>query len=145
MWSESNEVPGMLEGHEYSISPWIVVFVDRLVVLYPDSCHSPYTLPSLLLLVCCDPTLLLGTLRAYERKRKTPRSSPLFSSWDLHQPPPQKRERSAAKDPILHSRFPYPQWPPVRSPSVSISAKWVWLEEWSWVDMKRKIRKGWWV
>ena len=56
----------MLGGHEYSISPWIVVFVDWFVVLYPDSWYSPYTLPSLLLLVCCDPTLLLGTPRAYE-------------------------------------------------------------------------------
>ena len=57
----------MLEGHEYSISQWIVVFVDWFVVLYLDSCHSPYTLPLLLLLVCCDPTLLLGTPRAHER------------------------------------------------------------------------------
>ena len=56
----------MLEGHEYSISPWIVVFVDWFVVFYPDSWYSPYTLPSLLLLVCCDPTLLLGTPRTYE-------------------------------------------------------------------------------
>ena len=56
----------MLGGHEYSISPWIVVFVDWFVVLYPDYWYSPYTLPSILLLLCCDPTLLLGTSRAYE-------------------------------------------------------------------------------
>ena len=57
----------MYEGHEYSISQWIVIFVDQFVVLYPDSWHSPYTLLSLLFLVCCDPTLLLGTPRTYER------------------------------------------------------------------------------
>ena len=57
----------MLGDHKYSISPWIVVFVDWFVVLYPDSWYSPYTLPSLLLLVRCDPTLLLGTPRVYER------------------------------------------------------------------------------
>ena len=56
----------MLGGLQYSISPWIVVFVDWFVVLYLDSWQCPYTLPSLLLLVCCDPTLLLGTLRTYE-------------------------------------------------------------------------------
>ena len=56
----------MLGGHEYSISPWIVVFVDRFVVFYPDSWHSPYTLLSILLLVCCDPTLPLGAPRTYE-------------------------------------------------------------------------------
>ena len=56
----------MLGGHEYSISPWIVVFVDWFVVLYLDSWQCPYTLPSLLLLVCCDPILLLGTPRTYE-------------------------------------------------------------------------------
>ena len=56
----------MLGGHEYSISQWIVVFVNWFVVLYLDSWYSPYTLLSLLLLVCCDPTLLKGTPGAFE-------------------------------------------------------------------------------
>ena len=56
----------MVEGHEYSISPWIVVFVNWFVVLYPDSWYFSYTLPSFLLLVHCDSTLLLGTPRTYE-------------------------------------------------------------------------------
>ena len=56
----------MLGDHEYSISSWIVVFVDWFVVFYPDSWYSPYTLPSIRLLLCCDSTLLLGTPRTYE-------------------------------------------------------------------------------
>ena len=53
--------------------------ISQVTVIHSlDSRYSPCSLPSLLLffLVCCNPTLLLGTPSEYERKSNTHQSSP---------------------------------------------------------------------